>query len=63
MIDRVVGKVFNRYDVAAALCMSTGLIFFTLADSKVQPDFNLYGESPVTNLCLSNAVVTESFKA
>ncbi len=23
--------------------MSTGLIFFTLADSKVQPNFNLYG--------------------
>ena len=39
------GKVFNRYDVAAALCMSIGLIFFTLADSKVQPDFNLYGTS------------------
>lgn len=37
-------KTFNRYDVAAALCMSIGLIFFTLADSKVQPNFNLYGE-------------------
>lgn len=36
-------KTFNRYDVAAAICMSTGLIFFTLADSKVRPNFNLYG--------------------
>jgi adenosine 3'-phospho 5'-phosphosulfate transporter B3 len=36
-------KSFNRYDIAAAFCMSTGLIFFTLADSKVQPNFNLYG--------------------
>ncbi|CAF3851403.1 unnamed protein product [Rotaria sp. Silwood1] len=35
-------KSFNRYDVAAAFCMSIGLIFFTLADSKVQPNFNLY---------------------
>ena len=40
----VLGKVFNRYDVAAAFCMSTGLIFFTLADSKVRPNFNFYGE-------------------
>ena len=40
-----VGKIFNRYDVAAALCMSIGLIFFTLADSKVQPNFNLYGNT------------------
>ncbi|CAF2895882.1 unnamed protein product [Rotaria sp. Silwood2] len=36
-------KTFNRYDVAAAFCMSIGLVFFTLADSKVQPNFNLYG--------------------
>lgn len=38
------GKTFNRYDVAAAISMSIGLVFFTLADSKVQPNFNLYGE-------------------
>ena len=43
-------KTFNRYDVAAACCMSTGLIFFTLADSKVQPNFNSYG----TICCLNN---------
>ncbi len=36
-------KKFNRYDVAAAICMSIGLIFFTLADSKVRPNFNVYG--------------------
>jgi adenosine 3'-phospho 5'-phosphosulfate transporter B3 len=36
-------KTFNRYDVAAAICMSIGLIFFTLADSKVRPNFNSYG--------------------
>jgi adenosine 3'-phospho 5'-phosphosulfate transporter B3 len=36
-------KKFNRYDVSAAVCMSIGLIFFTLADSKVQPNFNPYG--------------------
>lgn len=48
VVDRIVlfyieEKTFNRYDVAAAFCMSTGLIFFTLADSKVRPNFNLYG--------------------
>ncbi|XP_025109309.1 adenosine 3'-phospho 5'-phosphosulfate transporter 2-like isoform X2 [Pomacea canaliculata] len=36
------GKRFSLYDVAACLCMSLGLILFTLADSTVQPNFNLY---------------------
>ncbi|KAK7501100.1 hypothetical protein BaRGS_00007585 [Batillaria attramentaria] len=37
------GKRFSIYDVTACLCMSFGLILFTLADSTVQPNFNLYG--------------------
>lgn len=52
-----VGKTFNRYDVAAALCMSIGLIFFTLADSKVQPDFNLYGNTNASIKSLVNVIV------
>lgn len=32
-------------DVSAALCMSLGLIWFTLADSKVAPNFNVTGIS------------------
>ncbi|XP_014015204.1 adenosine 3'-phospho 5'-phosphosulfate transporter 2 isoform X1 [Salmo salar] len=34
------GKRYNLADVLAALCMSLGLIWFTLADSKVAPNFN-----------------------
>lgn len=37
------GKRFNIYDITACLCMSFGLILFTLADSTVQPTFSLYG--------------------
>ncbi|XP_036725359.1 adenosine 3'-phospho 5'-phosphosulfate transporter 2 isoform X2 [Balaenoptera acutorostrata] len=35
------GKRYNVADVSAALCMSLGLIWFTLADSTVAPNFNL----------------------
>lgn len=38
------GKRYNIYDVLACLCMTIGLIFFTLADSQVQPEFDLIGE-------------------
>lgn len=51
------GKTFNRYDVAAAICMSTGLIFFTLADSKVQPNFNLYGVLIICSALVADAVI------
>lgn len=39
-----VGKRYNVVDVSAALCMSLGLIWFTLADSTVAPNFNLTGK-------------------
>lgn len=50
-------KTFNRYDVAAAFCMSTGLIFFTLADSKVRPNFNLYGVVIICSALVADAVI------
>lgn len=31
------------------MCMTVGLIFFTLADSQVQPEFDLIGETNVVN--------------
>ncbi|XP_059580422.1 adenosine 3'-phospho 5'-phosphosulfate transporter 2 isoform X2 [Alligator mississippiensis] len=37
------GKRYNIADVSAAMCMSLGLIWFTLADSTVAPNFNLTG--------------------
>ncbi|XP_045407665.1 adenosine 3'-phospho 5'-phosphosulfate transporter 2 isoform X3 [Lemur catta] len=35
------GKRYNIVDVSAAVCMSLGLIWFTLADSTIAPNFNL----------------------
>jgi adenosine 3'-phospho 5'-phosphosulfate transporter B3 len=37
------GKRYNIYDVSACLSMTIGLIFFTLADQKLQPDFKVTG--------------------
>ena len=51
------GKTFNRYDVGAAICMSTGLIFFTLADSKVRPNFNLYGVIIICSALVADAAI------
>ncbi|CAF1409503.1 unnamed protein product [Rotaria magnacalcarata] len=50
-------KSFNRYDVAAAFSMSIGLIFFTLADSKVQPNFNLYGVIIICSALVADAAI------
>lgn len=41
------GKRYTLYDVLACLCMTIGLIFFTLADSHVQPEFDLLGKNSV----------------
>lgn len=45
-----VGKRYNIADVSAALCMSLGLIWFTLADSTVAPNFNLTGKDIFSSL-------------
>jgi len=50
-------KTFNRYDVSAAICMSIGLIFFTLADSKVQPNFNSYGVIIICSALVADAII------
>lgn len=44
VVALVSGKRFGPIDVSACLCMSIGLIFFTLADSTMSPSFNMYGE-------------------
>ena len=41
------GKKYGLLDFTACLCMSIGLILFTLADSEVQPNFNIYGKSVI----------------
>ena len=37
------GKKYSLVDGVALVCMSIGLIMFTLADSTVQPEFNQTG--------------------
>uniref|UniRef100_G1SJM7 Adenosine 3'-phospho 5'-phosphosulfate transporter 2 n=1 Tax=Oryctolagus cuniculus TaxID=9986 RepID=G1SJM7_RABIT len=39
------GKRYNVADVSAAVCMSLGLVWFTLADSTIAPNFNLTGKA------------------
>ncbi|KAG5197346.1 hypothetical protein JEQ12_010800 [Ovis aries] len=51
------GKRYNVADVSAALCMSLGLIWFTLADSTVAPNFNLTGVVLISLALCADAVI------
>jgi len=51
------GKRYNVYDVSACLCMTFGLIFFSLADQQVQPNFELYGVILVSGSLCADAVI------
>uniref|UniRef100_A0A2C9LTE5 Adenosine 3'-phospho 5'-phosphosulfate transporter 2 n=1 Tax=Biomphalaria glabrata TaxID=6526 RepID=A0A2C9LTE5_BIOGL len=51
------GKKFSAIDITACLCMSIGLILFTLADSAVMPNFNTYGVVLISlALCADGAI-------
>ncbi|XP_075441850.1 adenosine 3'-phospho 5'-phosphosulfate transporter 2 isoform X2 [Ascaphus truei] len=51
------GKRYNVADVGAAVCMSLGLIWFTLADSTVAPNFNLTGVLLISLALCADAVI------
>ncbi|KAG8571712.1 hypothetical protein GDO81_011761 [Engystomops pustulosus] len=51
------GKRYNAADVSAALCMSAGLIWFTLADSTVAPNFNVTGVLLISLALCADAVI------
>uniref|UniRef100_UPI00398EE638 adenosine 3'-phospho 5'-phosphosulfate transporter 2 isoform X2 n=1 Tax=Pristiophorus japonicus TaxID=55135 RepID=UPI00398EE638 len=51
------GKRYNIIDVSAALCMSFGLIWFTLADSTVTPNFNATGIALITMALCADAAI------
>ncbi|XP_031574537.1 adenosine 3'-phospho 5'-phosphosulfate transporter 2-like [Actinia tenebrosa] len=51
------GKKYGPLDFVACLCMSIGLILFTLADSKVQPDYNNTGVILISLALLADAVI------
>ncbi|ELU03367.1 hypothetical protein CAPTEDRAFT_169370 [Capitella teleta] len=50
-------KRYGCIDVTACLCMSIGLIFFTLADSSVSPTFSLYGILLISLALCADAVI------
>ncbi|XP_063779196.1 adenosine 3'-phospho 5'-phosphosulfate transporter 2 isoform X2 [Pseudophryne corroboree] len=51
------GKRYNAVDVTAAVCMSIGLIWFTLADSTVAPNFNVTGVLLISLALCADAVI------
>uniref|UniRef100_A0A8C0N9A7 Adenosine 3'-phospho 5'-phosphosulfate transporter 2 n=2 Tax=Canis lupus familiaris TaxID=9615 RepID=A0A8C0N9A7_CANLF len=51
------GKRYNIADVSAAVCMSLGLIWFTLADSTIAPNFNLTGVILISLALCADAVI------
>ncbi|MBN3321006.1 S35B3 protein, partial [Atractosteus spatula] len=58
------GKRYNVMDVSAAVCMSLGLIWFTLADSKIAPNFNVTGVLLISlALCADAAIGNVQEKA
>ncbi|MCL4148740.1 UNVERIFIED_CONTAM: hypothetical protein GTU68_012683, partial [Idotea baltica] len=46
----ILKKTYNMTQIAACICMTVGLIWFTLADTVIQPAFNLKG---VVLVCLA----------
>jgi len=53
----ILGKRYNLYDKMAVLCMCIGLVFFTLADSKLHPNFEFYGVTLVCGALIADALI------
>ncbi|KAL7631275.1 UNVERIFIED_CONTAM: hypothetical protein RMT77_018423 [Armadillidium vulgare] len=53
----ILKKSYNILQVAACLLMTIGLIWFTLADSVVQPTFNVKGVILISSALLCDAVI------
>ncbi|XP_071551605.1 adenosine 3'-phospho 5'-phosphosulfate transporter 2 isoform X2 [Panulirus ornatus] len=53
----ILGKRYSFAEVVACLCMSMGLIWFTLADSTVQPNFSFTGVVLVSLALLCDALI------
>ncbi|XP_050508634.1 adenosine 3'-phospho 5'-phosphosulfate transporter 2-like [Diabrotica virgifera virgifera] len=51
------GKKYGPLDFLAAILMCIGLILFTLADSKVQPNFNTTGIIMISMALLCDAII------
>ena len=53
----ILGKKYNWIDKSAVLCMCIGLIFFTLADSQLHPNFEIYGVVLVSGALVADALI------
>lgn len=51
------GKRYGMLDISAAVLMSFGIIVFTLADSKVSPNFDPTGYFMISGALLADAVI------
>lgn len=51
------GKQYNMLDFASAALMSLGLTIFTLADSEVSPNFNVWGYAMISFALLADAII------
>lgn len=53
----ILGKKYNYIDKLAVLCMCIGLIFFTLADTQLHPNFEIFGVTLVCGALVADAVI------
>uniref|UniRef100_B4N4X0 Adenosine 3'-phospho 5'-phosphosulfate transporter 2 n=2 Tax=Drosophila willistoni TaxID=7260 RepID=B4N4X0_DROWI len=51
------GKRYGPLDFGAAFCMCIGLAWFTLADSQMMPNFNLWGVGMISGALLCDAAI------
>jgi adenosine 3'-phospho 5'-phosphosulfate transporter B3 len=51
------GKTYGLLDLVSVLSMSVGLVFFVLADSQVQPNFDLFGVLLISLALCADAVI------
>lgn len=50
-------KVYNRFDFMSVTLMTFGLIFFTIADQKASPNFNMIGVALISAALMADAVI------
>lgn len=53
----ILGKKYNFIDKLAVICMCVGLVFFTLADTHLNPSFELYGVIMVSLALIADAII------
>lgn len=55
------GKKYTILDGVSLLCMSIGLIMFTLADSSVQPNFDMAGKEGLPKFCVLGCMLCDEW--